>query len=278
MSLTIAAMTEAELEVAIDWAAAEGWNPGLEDAGPFLAADSNGFLMARLGEIPVACISVVRHTDAFGFLGFYICHPEHRGRGYGWAVWQAGLAHLGERTVGLDGVVDQQGNYRRSGFALAYRNLRYAGRLATTAPSAARPATPADMPAMLRLGETASGTPRTSYLSTWFTNSATRRTFVLPAADGLDAVGTIRQCRKGAKIGPIYARSEAAADALLATLGAEAGGATVFIDVPETQTAFRARLEREDFAAMFETARMYKGRPPPERPDLVFGQATLELG
>jgi hypothetical protein len=30
-------------------------------------------------------------------------------------------------TIGLDGVVAQQGNYLKSGFQLAYRNIRYQG-------------------------------------------------------------------------------------------------------------------------------------------------------
>ena len=42
-------------------------------------------------------------------------------------MWQAGLAHAGARTVGLDGVVAQQDNYRKSGFKLAYRSIRYGG-------------------------------------------------------------------------------------------------------------------------------------------------------
>ena len=37
------------------------------------------------------------------------------------------MTHLSGRTVGLDGVVAQQDNYRRSGFALAWRNARYEG-------------------------------------------------------------------------------------------------------------------------------------------------------
>ena len=116
-ALAIRPMRRADLDIAIDWAAAEGWNPGLDDADAFLAADPQGFLMGWLGDEPVACISVVAYGAAYGFLGFYICRPEFRGQGHGWALWQAGIARLGDRTIGLDGVVEQQANYARSGFA-----------------------------------------------------------------------------------------------------------------------------------------------------------------
>ena len=37
------------------------------------------------------------------------------------------MAYMDGRNVGLDGVVAQQGNYRKSGFKLAYRNIRHQG-------------------------------------------------------------------------------------------------------------------------------------------------------
>src|SRR5215217_3455896 len=116
-----------ELNLALEWAAQEGWNPGLSDAECFYAADPKGFLLAFRDGEPVASISVVRYGSDFGFLGLYIVRPSMRGRGYGYRLWQAGMAHLGDRTVGLDGVVAQQDNYRRSGFSLAHRNIRYGG-------------------------------------------------------------------------------------------------------------------------------------------------------
>jgi len=65
--------------------------------------------------------------------------PELRGRGYGWRTWQAGMAHGGARTIGLDGVVAQQDAYGKSGFRPAYRNIRFAGRGdGGAAPSAGR--------------------------------------------------------------------------------------------------------------------------------------------
>ena len=112
-SPVIRTMTRHEVDVAVDWAAREGWNPGLADADCFYAADPDGFLIAYLDHEPAACISVVRYDSSFGFLGFYIVKPEMRGRGYGYQIWQAGMERLEGCTVGLDGVVAQQENYRR---------------------------------------------------------------------------------------------------------------------------------------------------------------------
>ena len=67
----------------------------------------------------------MRHGDGLGFIGFYIVVPERRGEGHGIALWRAGMERLAGRVIGLDGVVAQQGNYARSGFALAWNNARY---------------------------------------------------------------------------------------------------------------------------------------------------------
>ena len=73
-------MTAADLELALDWAAAEGWNPGLHDAHCFYAADPDGFFLGELDGVPVGSISAVRYGPGFGFLGLYIVKPERRGR------------------------------------------------------------------------------------------------------------------------------------------------------------------------------------------------------
>src|SRR5687768_5578121 len=99
MPYQIRRMTRQEIATAIDAAAAEGWNPGLHDATCFYAADPDGFLMGLLDDVPIATISVVKYGALFGFLGLYIVHPAHRGKGYGLELWNAGLAYLGERTI-----------------------------------------------------------------------------------------------------------------------------------------------------------------------------------
>src|SRR4029078_1073446 len=94
-------MSRQELGLALDWADRVGWNPGLKDNDCFHAADPEGFLIGYRGEEPVACISSVRYGGNYGFIGFYIVRAELRGRRYGMRIWQAGLASLNDRAVGL---------------------------------------------------------------------------------------------------------------------------------------------------------------------------------
>lgn len=133
--LELRTLTRAEIELAVDWAAGEGWNPGLRDVDCFITVDPEGFIGGFLGSEMVSSISVVNYDSVFAFLGFYIVRSPVRGKGYGLATWQAGIAHAGSRAIGLDGVPAQQDNYRRSGFELAYRNARYGG----TGPARAAP-------------------------------------------------------------------------------------------------------------------------------------------
>src|ERR1700754_4064587 len=129
IDLRIRAMRPDEIPLAVDWAAAEGWNPGLADAACFATVDPQGFLIGELDGEMAATISCVNYNDSFAFLGFYIVRADLRGRGHGLRIWQQAIPHAGPRVIGLDGVVAQQGNYRKSGFALAYANIRYGGTL-----------------------------------------------------------------------------------------------------------------------------------------------------
>ena len=276
--IRIERMRLGDLETALDWAAAEGWNPGLDDAAAFLAADPEGFLMGWLGAEPVACISVVRHSATFGFLGLYICRPAWRGRGFGWVLWQAGLAHLGDRTVGLDGVLAQQANYRESGFVLARRTVRYQGVLGGTASGTIVPVGPAMLPELLALDRVASGVDRPGYLGTWFTDAASRRTLVSVTDGRITGVGTVRTCREGLKVGPLLAEGAAEAEAMLGALAGRLPGQALSVDVPETNAAAVSLMRRLGLRPVFETARMYRDAPPEGWVDAVFGEATLELG
>ena len=277
-SLDIRVMTPDDLQRAIFWAAAEGWNPGQADAGPFRAADPDGFLMGFVDDEPVSAISVVRYGAAFGFLGFYICKPAARGRGYGWATWQAGMARLGDRVVGLDGVLAQQANYRKSGFALAHRNIRYGGELSFESAENPQvvPVTPALVPSVIDYDRRCFLAPREDFLRAWLRpHKSCPLAYV--AGGVVRGLGVIRACQHGQKIGPLFADTPAIADALFRALVAQMPG-QVFIDPPEPNAAALALVDRYGLRPVFETARMYRGPAPALPLENIFGITTFELG
>lgn len=274
-----------EFAVAVEWAAVEGWNPGIDDLAAFHAVDPEGFIMGFVDGKPVSSVSVVRYGSDFGFLGFYIVRDGFRGAGHGLATWQAGLEHLQLRTVGLDGVVDQQDNYRRSGFVYHGRNLRYQGvpdRLPEMGEKhGIRPVHASDMAAIERLDRTVFPAERAAFLADWIlAPTAPTRTSLVARADGqISGFGTIRQCRSGWKIGPLTAGRPAVASALFAALCATIPhGDPVVLDVPEANSAARALADAMGLSPVFETARMYLGTPRPVRPEWLYGITTFELG
>ena len=277
-ALQIAPMTLDHLRIAVDWAAAEGWNPGIEDAEAFHAVDPSGFLMGWLGDTPVTAISVVRHSDSFGFLGFYLCHPDHRGKGFGIATWQAGMAYLGDRVVGLDGVPAQEANYQTSGFVLAHYTRRYAGEVTAKMYEDCRAATSADLPALLSMDRQLSLVDRTAYLSNWVNQTGTRRTLVCGPQGEIQAFGTIRACRDGHKIGPLFAARPGEALRLIECLAATADASRVMIDIPDPNVAGVEMATSLGLGPVFSCARMYRGKAPDRKVDGIFGETTFELG
>jgi ribosomal protein S18 acetylase RimI-like enzyme len=285
-AFTIRPMRADEIALAADWAAAEGWNPGLNDAACFATVDAAGFLIGELDRKPAATISCVNYDDRFAFLGFYIVRPDLRGRGLGLSVWRAAIAHAGARTIGLDGVVAQQGNYRKSGFRLAYRNVRYGGRVTTTGSGAqrdsdARPgAAPlADIPLSIIAADDATvfPAPRLDFLRMWI-GAAGHVGRALVRDGALVAWGVIRPCRQGFKIGPLVADDPAAAATVLDALIAAVGGGEVFLDVPEPNREAVALAQSRGLAPVFETARMYTGPVRDLAVHRIFGVTTFELG
>jgi hypothetical protein len=59
-----------EISIAVDWAAAEGWNPGLSDAACFAVADRQGFFVGELDGETAATVSCINYGAGFAFLGF----------------------------------------------------------------------------------------------------------------------------------------------------------------------------------------------------------------
>ncbi len=298
---TIRTMTRDELALVVEWAAAEGWNPGLHDVDCFYAADPSGFLMGLLEGEPIASISAVRYGTAFGFVGFYIVRPAFRGHGYGLQIWRAGLAYLKGRNIGLDGVVEQQNNYIKSGFKLSHRNIRYEGTGASDNSSSASLNSSPDsrlLPlnaaingetSLVELSAVALDTVmdydksiflgmRSAFLTCWLTSPA-HTVLGLVENKVLVGYGVLRPCRQGYKVGPLFADSPLLAENLFLALKAQVKPSQPFyLDVPSANLAAVALAQKYQMTSVFETARMYNKYAPDLPLNRIFGITTFELG
>ena len=277
--LNIRTMRPNEIALAVDWAAAEGWNPGIADDACFGSVDPGGFFIGELDGAPAATVSCINYSASFSFLGFYIVREDLRGKGFGLRIWNAAIAHAGARVIGLDGVTAQQDNYRKSGFQLAYANVRYGG--AVAAPDALR----ADVVDLREVplaaieadDATVFPAPRPAFLRAWIDTPGHVGCAVM--RDGrLAGWGVIRPCRQGRKIGPLVADDRATAEAVLSALLAKAGGGEIFLDAPSVNREAVTLAQDFGLAPVFETARMPTGAIPPLRLERVFGVTSFELG
>ncbi|CDX12185.1 GCN5-like N-acetyltransferase [Mesorhizobium sp. ORS 3324] len=277
MPRTIRTLTASEAETLVDWAADEGWNPGVGDASALRAADPEGFIGAFVDGEMAAGISAVAYGAGFGFIGLYICRPDRRGEGHGKAVWDAGMARLSNRIIGLDGVAEQRANYQRKGFVPAYETVRYSGRpVGLNGGSDIRPVTAASEAEILAYDRQCFPAPRETFLREWLQTPRIALMATDPA--GLAGYGVARRCREGFKVGPLFADGMDIALALLAALTDRTAGEALHIDVPSTQNGFTAVLQAVGMVPGFTTTRMYKGGKPGNAPSKVFGITTLELG
>ena len=281
-SLQITRASLADWPLIQGWCADEGWNPGDHDGPCFLAQDPEGFFVGRIGGEPVSAVSVVNYGDAFSFLGLYLVKPEFRGRGHGLATWKAALPRAGARTVGLDGVVAQQDNYRKSGFNDAHRTVRFVGELTSdgSGPAAAVPLAEAGFTEVADYDALCFPAPRPVFLREWF--AAPGHIGRALIVDGrLVGYGVLRAAHDGYRVGPLFADSRVYAEVILDALVAGAGrggGTRVVIDVPETNREAQAMVAALGMEPSFEVARMYTGPVRDIDHSKVFGITTLELG
>lgn len=285
--MTYRPATRAEFNTAVSWAAAEGWNPGRHDADIFWRTDPSGYVCAeRDGEI-VATGSVVAYGDAFGFMGFFIVRPDLRGQGIGRAFWHWRRDTLRARlrpnaAIGMDGVFAMQSFYARGGFAFSHRNLRMAGT------AAAHPLTPAERNllhplAALPFAQVAAfdrehfGFDRTGFLAGWI-EPIDRKALAVMRGGEIRALGVIRPCQTGYKIGPLFARDAAAADLVFRALSTGAEGCPLALDTPANNPAALALAGRYGLTEGFGCARMYHGPAPALPWSRIYGVTTFELG
>ncbi len=116
MDLSIETATSIEeVETMLAFAKREGWNLDMPDAHTWLAFDPRGFFVGRIDGRIVTTISAVsyayknddddeqeRPRRKYGFIGFFIVDPAHRGSGYGYRMFTHAMEHL--KSTGCEAI------------------------------------------------------------------------------------------------------------------------------------------------------------------------------
>jgi GNAT superfamily N-acetyltransferase len=276
-NVVVRRMSRDELDLALDWAAAEGWNPGLYDAESFYAIDPDGFFLAERAGEPLGCICAVAYDETFGYVGLFIVRPPYRGQGVGLQLLNVALQHVQTRNVGLDAAIAMQKTYRRYGFKFAYRVIRHRCIGGGESPFDVTELASVPFDEIAHYDATVFPTSRATFLSCWIAQPRSASLAVL-RRQKLAGYGVLRACREGYKIGPLFADDPKAADTLFQGLCAQAPGAPIFLDAPEANPAAIELVKRRGMTPVFDTARMYTRGTPPGRLDRCYGVTTFELG
>jgi len=273
-------MTRDEMDIAVGWAACEGWNPGINDADCFYRTDPDGFFVAASDEGPLGFISAVRYGGDFGFIGFFVVRPDLRGGRLGPELGRAALTRLAGVNTGIDGVLNKVKNYETYGFRMAHHNVRYcgvrnAGEASLAQLESVSSVAPEELSAFDRRFFPVA---RQRFLRLWLKQPASH-SFIIKKDGVIQGLGVIRRCLAGYKIGPLFAEDETSAERLFCGLAARVPeGEKFYMDIPQPNVAALAMARRHAMTPVFETARMYSGHDPQLPLDRIYGITSFELG
>jgi len=283
--MTTRSMNREEVGELVEWAAQEGWNPGLSDADSFWKTDPEGFMAMDVDRQMAGAGCAFYHAPEYGFMGLFILRPEFRGKGLGRTLWYARRDKLLSRlapggTIGMDAVTNMIPFYAEGGFEIFARHCRFtlsADGITADVDPAVVALTDEDLDEVRAIDKHGFPCVREKYLSAWTLQPNSHR-FGYRGSNGLEGYAVMRPCRSGWKIGPLFASSKNVALDLFLKCVTQAKSGPIFMDVPENNVLAWQLCEEFKMEQVFECTRMYYGPAPPLDHDWIYGVTSLEAG
>ena len=275
-------------------AASFGWRPGALDHESYFAADNTGFFKGELDGQVVSCMSAVKYSREYAFLGSLVVDAPYRGNGYGLATFKAILTSLPEDcNCGGDSVEEMVAKYAREGFKPYWRSrcVMFDAAKASFSLSemrhpkglAIQPACEVPFHDILDYDTSVHVYARGSFLKKWI---SAPNCFSYAATDhngsvlGYTVVRSSFRPEDGWMLGPLFAENSDIAKSLYQTVfqrvSAEDRKGVVSIDVPFGKALEIAReLPSKEMATC---VRVYNKQPSNFALMKVFGLTSLDLG
>eukprot|EP01040_Poterioochromonas_malhamensis_P010297 gene10299-11199_t len=281
-------------DIHIGWSAEQGWNPGRNDWRSFSAIDPSGFFVGVKDGKIVACVSALRIAPNHGYIGYYICKKEHRGKGYGLPLFQAGLKKLwdeGVSCIGLDGVLVQVPNYEKSGFVSYFKSIRH-----LFVKNESHPLTAEEQSHIVNAKDKEHGEERLrdilalqqsiqtityeSYYRALFQDEEVKALSYYSSDNEIVGFGVIRPAMEGYRVGPLYANDAEVARVLFkALVGDLLLGSKVIMEIALDSTSALGVAESFDMTTLGAGCmHMYTQPPPPSDLSRVFALQSWTIG
>ena len=249
-------LTKADLPRAAALSFLIGWNQRAEDWALFLA-EGEGRAIDDGEPALGATAAVIRYGADLAWISMVLVRPDLRRRGHATMLMRWAIESLrGTRCIALDATPAGREVYRRLGFRDLWVFSRWA--LPATLPQSpgVRRMRDDDWPAVLAQDAVAFGAPREALLRDFAVRAPA---FV--AEDG-SGFALARDGARGPQIGPVVARDDAVAIALISAARAALSGTPV-LDLPDARGVLAAWLAAHGGAMQRPFTRMALGADMP---------------
>jgi GNAT superfamily N-acetyltransferase len=273
----VTALTADHLDQALGLSQALNWPYRLED-WQFALALGHGFAVEAQGQL-VGTALWWAYGDTFASAGMIIVSPAVQRQGIGGRLMDALLADAAGRRMILNSTQEGEALYTRLGFR-PYGEVTQHQAILESAPALdpavpVRQARPEDLGAIKAIDEAGSGMDRTRLLNAL---AGAADIVVVEREGGITGYGCVRRWGRGVVIGPVIARDQADARAIVAALAAGHLGDFVRIDVTR-QCGLAPWLVEIGLPQTDRVLAMSLGEPPQAAPDAtLFALCNQSLG
>jgi GNAT superfamily N-acetyltransferase len=256
-------MTADDVPASLALCRAARWNQLARDWEQFLSINPDGARVAVVGGRVVATVTTIDYGGQFGWIGMVLVDEAERRRGLGTAMLTTGLQLL-ERLprVRLDATPAGYPLYRTLDFEEEYRLVRLergvSDRLAPSPRMAVRRLASADRVTVAAWDLAVFGAPRPSMLD-WLAAGAPAYAWVAEDSRGIAGWMLGRHGFSFDHLGPIVARDQAVAAALVAACLEANPSTAVIVDAPDHSPEWLAWLDGSGFSVQRPFIRMRRG-------------------
>ncbi len=277
--LTFRTMTPSDIVAGLRLTRAAHWNQLRRDWEMYLERSPGKCFVAQKGEEVIGTAATIRYQECFSWIGMVLVDPAERGRGIGKQLFQQAVEALaGDRCIRLDATPAGEPLYLKFDF----RKESSIRRMEAEAPtferaSVARPMGEDDLPVISRLDSEAFGADR-SFLLRWLWEGAPEYAWAVEGSRGIEGYVLGRHGFNFEQLGPLLARSDDVARALVFSgIGATAGK-RVIIDARD-DPGWLSSLSALGFREQRPFIRMYRGEEArPARPEAQWAFLGPEFG